>query len=50
LSGKDTFGVQKPDPRILLETIRKAGGQSGRAVMVGDSVNDIAVARAAGVP
>lgn len=50
ICGQDTFGVQKPDPRILLETIRKAGGQSNRAVMVGDSVNDIQVARAARVP
>jgi len=50
ICGQDTFGVQKPDPQILLQTIRKAGGQSGRAVMVGDSINDIEVARAAGVP
>jgi phosphoglycolate phosphatase len=50
ICGQDTFGVQKPDPQILLRTIRKAGGQSGRAVMVGDSINDIEVARAAGVP
>ena len=48
--GQDTFGVQKPDPQILLQTIRKAGGQSGCAVMVGDSINDIEVARAARVP
>jgi len=50
ICGQDTFGVQKPDPQILLKTIRKAGGDSGRAVMVGDSVTDIEVARAAGVP
>jgi phosphoglycolate phosphatase len=48
--GQDTFGVQKPDPQILLQTIRKAGGQSACAVMVGDSINDIEVARAACVP
>jgi phosphoglycolate phosphatase len=50
ICGQDTFGVQKPDPQILLQTIRKAGGESGCAVMVGDSINDIEVARAAGVP
>jgi phosphoglycolate phosphatase len=50
ICGQDTFGVQKPDPEILLQTIRKAGGQFSRAVMVGDSINDIEVARAAGVP
>jgi phosphoglycolate phosphatase len=50
ICGQDTFGVQKPDPQILLQTIRKAGGESGRAVMVGDSITDIEVARAARVP
>ena len=50
ICGQDTFGVQKPDPQILLQTIRKAGGQSALAVMVGDSINDIEVARAAKVP
>jgi phosphoglycolate phosphatase len=50
ICGQDTFGVQKPDPGILLQTIRKAGGNTGRAVMVGDSINDIEVARAAKVP
>jgi phosphoglycolate phosphatase len=48
--GQDTFGVQKPDPEILLRTIRKAGGDPGRAIMVGDSATDIDVARAASVP
>src|SRR5215211_3588821 len=48
--GQDTFGVQKPDPRILLKTIRQAGGDPERAIMVGDSANDINAARAAGVP
>ncbi len=50
ICGQDTFGVQKPDPGILLQTIRKAGGHTSRAVMVGDSINDIEVARAAKVP
>jgi phosphoglycolate phosphatase len=50
ICGQDTFGVQKPDPQILLQTIEKAGGQSSRAVMVGDSISDIEVARAAKVP
>jgi phosphoglycolate phosphatase len=50
ICGQDTFGVQKPDPGILLQTIRKAGGTTARAVMVGDSISDIAVARAARVP
>ena len=48
--GQDTFGIQKPDPEILRQTIRRAGGDPERALMVGDSGNDIDTARAAGVP
>ena len=50
ICGQDTFGVQKPHPDILLHTIRRAGGVPERAIMVGDSINDIDVARAAKVP
>jgi phosphoglycolate phosphatase len=50
ICGQDTFGVQKPDPEILLATIRRAGGRPEDCVMVGDSANDINVARAARVP
>jgi phosphoglycolate phosphatase len=50
ICGQDTFGVQKPHPDILLHTIRRAGGARDRAIMVGDSVNDVDVARAAGIP
>jgi phosphoglycolate phosphatase len=50
IAGQDTFGVRKPDPRHLIETIRQAGGTLAAAVMVGDSEFDIAAARAAGVP
>jgi phosphoglycolate phosphatase len=48
ICGQDTFGTQKPDPEILRRTIRAAGGDPRRAVMVGDSGTDIATARAAG--
>jgi len=50
ICGQDTFGIQKPDPEILRRTIGAAGGELRRAVMVGDSGTDIAVARAAGIP
>jgi phosphoglycolate phosphatase len=50
LAGRDTFGVSKPDPGHLLGVIAAAGGESSRAVMVGDSAVDIAAARAAAVP
>lgn len=48
--GQDTFGVKKPDAEILRRTIERAGGRIERAVMVGDSMTDVATARNAGVP
>jgi phosphoglycolate phosphatase len=48
--GQDTFGVGKPDPRPLIETIRAAGGDPANAIMIGDSLTDIATARAAKAP
>jgi phosphoglycolate phosphatase len=48
--GADTFGIKKPDPELLRRTIAKAGGHAGRAIMVGDSISDIAAARRAGIP
>jgi phosphoglycolate phosphatase len=50
ICGQDTFGAAKPDPKPLIETIRAAGGEIARAIMIGDSVTDIKTARAAGVP
>ena len=50
ICGQDTFGLGKPDPKPLIETIRAAGGALESAVMVGDSITDVKIARAAGVP
>lgn len=50
ICGADAFPFRKPDPRHLLETIARAGGDPERAVMVGDSRTDIDTAKAAGVP
>lgn len=50
ICGQDTFGIQKPNPQILRRTISAAGGDSARAVMVGDSGTDIDTARAAAIP
>jgi phosphoglycolate phosphatase len=50
ICGADTFGLQKPDPEFLRRTITNAGACSGRAVMVGDSISDIAMAKAAEIP
>ena len=50
ICGADTFGVSKPDPAILQQTVMRAGGQLASTVMVGDAGPDIGVARRAGVP
>jgi phosphoglycolate phosphatase len=50
ICGQDTFGVQKPDPKMFRLTVERAGGEPKRAIMVGDSVTDIRTARAARVP
>jgi phosphoglycolate phosphatase len=46
--GGDTVGVGKPDPAPIHAMIARAGG--GRCLFVGDTVNDIAGAKNAGVP
>ncbi len=48
--GADTFGVAKPDPVILRQTVVRAGGQITSTIMVGDAGTDVGVARRAGVP
>lgn len=50
ITGGDTFAVRKPDAEHLLGTVRLAGGDPARTVMIGDSLNDMAVARNAGIP
>ena len=50
ICGQDSFAVHKPDARALLWTIERAGGDPRRSVMVGDSITDIATAKAAAIP
>jgi phosphoglycolate phosphatase len=50
ICGADTFGVSKPDPTILRETVARAGGTLSGTIMVGDAGPDVGVARRAGVP
>jgi phosphoglycolate phosphatase len=50
ICGADTFGVAKPDPAILRQTIARAGGDPSSAIMVGDSGTDVGAARRAGIP
>src|SRR5262249_18608830 len=49
-TGGDRLPVRKPDPGHLLGTLDLLSATADQAVMIGDSANDVAVARAAGVP
>jgi phosphoglycolate phosphatase len=50
IGGDSLNGIRKPDPRHLLAAVEALGGKPEKTVMVGDSVNDVAAARALGVP
>ncbi|WKD48514.1 HAD-IA family hydrolase [Microbulbifer spongiae] len=42
--------ASKPDPRMLRELLRETGRSAGQAVMVGDTVYDLEMAAAVGMP
>jgi phosphoglycolate phosphatase len=48
--GGDAFERKKPDPLPLLKTCEALGTAPGATLMIGDSANDAAAARAAGCP
>ena len=48
--GGDAFERKKPDPLPLLKTCEALGTVPAATVMIGDSRNDAAAARAAGCP
>lgn len=50
LVGADTLPVRKPDPAPFVESVRRAGGDPIRSVLIGDTETDVLTARAAGVP
>ncbi len=50
LTGGNSFSFRKPDGRHILETIKLANGKPDRTIMIGDSINDIAAAKDAGIP
>lgn len=50
IGGGDSFPARKPDPAHVLGTVRAAGGDDARAVVVGDHRNDVLAASAAGLP
>ncbi len=49
VGGDSLGGIKKPDPRFLLETLKRLGVDPANAVMVGDNQNDVDAARGAGL-
>lgn len=50
LLGADSLPVRKPDPEHLFETVRRAGGDVNRCLLVGDTATDRDTSRNAGRP
>ncbi len=50
LTGGNSLGVSKPNPKHLTGTIELAKGSLNRAIMIGDSETDIRTAQAARIP
>lgn len=50
LVGADTLPVRKPDPAHHLEAVKRAGGDTSRSLLVGDTATDRDTSRNAGVP
>jgi phosphoglycolate phosphatase len=50
LIGGDTCERRKPDPQPLLFACQSLAAKPSESLMVGDSVNDVQAARAAGIP
>jgi phosphoglycolate phosphatase len=48
--GADLVKNRKPHPDHYIHAIRAAGGDPARSAMVGDSINDVLSAKAAGAP
>ena len=48
--GGDTCERRKPDPQPLLFACQALGLSPSQVLMVGDSINDVTAARAAGIP
>ncbi|MBP8985684.1 MAG: HAD family hydrolase [Syntrophobacterales bacterium] len=47
--GRDNGPYAKPDPRVLQEILEGQGVEKGRAVVIGDGVQDVKMARNAGI-
>ena len=50
VAGGDVVPARKPDPAHLLAGLKLIGGAPEQAVMIGDGINDVTAAKAAGIP
>jgi phosphoglycolate phosphatase len=50
VAGGDVVPARKPDPRHLLAGLALVGAGPEQAVMIGDGINDVDAAKAAGIP
>jgi phosphoglycolate phosphatase len=50
ICGAGRYEYNKPDARVVEHVVRELGGPGAGAVMIGDSVTDVATARAANIP
>ncbi|WP_299380772.1 HAD-IA family hydrolase [uncultured Kiloniella sp.] len=48
--GGDSYSVKKPDPAHVLNLLNESGVSAAQAIMIGDGVNDVLVAKNAGIP
>ena len=50
VAGGDVVPARKPDPEHLLAGLKLIGAGPEQAVMIGDGINDVTAAKAAGIP
>jgi phosphoglycolate phosphatase len=48
--GGDVVAARKPDPAHLMAGLKMVGATAEEAVMIGEGINDVRAARAAGIP
>jgi phosphoglycolate phosphatase len=50
IHGAGRYPYSKPDARVFHHVVEELGGADGQCIMIGDSITDVATARAAGAP
>lgn len=50
IHGAGRYSYTKPDARVFHHVVEELGGTDGDSIMIGDSITDVATARAAGAP